>query len=304
MRESSIIRINRKLVKEYNHFTAMVADCVRHQIEYHLAANYKENPYLRDDGGLYYVNTPGSFICNWLMCDRSTVRKCLKRLIDDGLLLQELFTGKNGGSWLAFDINFIKASSDFFDAKMKKTLIEFYDSHHIDGAVESPFRVVDNLEPGGDNIPGGGDAIPGGGDIITNRPIYNTKAQYQHPKGEGIVDYSFLNESDLRFIGDIHAVFCKYHDQDPVDMVKASLRWKKCTERSERLIRGLYNDFGFDVLAAACVFAFNETELFSPLRYLKTVCERLQSQYAGNLQRRTLSRGNNKPGKDRKAIMH
>lgn len=301
MRHSSYIRLNRKLVEEYGHFAAMVADCIRHQIEYHLSASYKDNPYLRSDGGLYYVNAPGSFICSWLICDRSTVRKNLIKLIDSGLILQELFTGRNGGSWVAFEINFTRTSIDFFDSKIRKMLIDEYESFSDEGTDGAPFLDVDNSKPGGDNITTGGDVITGGGDISTTSPLYNTNAQYLNPKDGGLVDYSFLNESDTRFISDIHAVYLKYFESDPVEMVKAAFTWKRCGDRSQKIIRDMYNQYGFEILAAACVFAFNERDLFSPLRFLGTVCARLQSQHAGQMQRRNLQR-TSKPPNDRPPV--
>ena len=294
MRESSFIKINRSLVEQFGHFPAMVADCVRHQIEYHLAAELDDERFVRQVNGHVYVNTPGQFIANWLMCDRSTVRKCLLRLIDAELLHQDFFTGRNGGSWLAFNPVFIATSNDFFDYSVRKLLVSIYTKHTEKEAEKPPPAVVDNSEPGGDIITTGGDNITAGGDDITATPIYNTNPQNQHPKGAGFVDISFLNETDLHHKKEILAILAKYDEREPVEMIKAALSWKSCADRTAIKINELAATYGFPILCAAAVFAFNEKELHSPLRYLETVCARLRSQQVGNLQRRNLQRSQSK----------
>jgi len=315
-RQSSHIKLDRSLVEEHGHFPAMVLDCLRSRIEVHLAADAQDDRYFREENGLIYVRASGTFISNWIMCDRSTATKALRKLSRSGVLKKAYLTGRQNGAWYAFSSSFIMGSGGFFDQGVKRHLIiaarsarqqderasvQLQDANtEADPAAEMSPAGGDLIRTsGGDNIHTGADLIRTSADFVTTSPIYNTNNTTPHlrahARGAGGFDGSFLCERDEPFRRDIAAALSSYPDEDPVVLAKDQLGWKTCRAQTEKQIRRLAADFGFEIFAASVVMAASEPSLKSPLSFIRTVAERLEAQRIDNERRREKSKSRPAP---------
>ena len=290
-RQSSHIKLNRTLVERYGHFPAMVLDCLRNRIEIYLAAEDGDDRYFRESGGLVYVKASGTFISNWIMCDRSTARKALVKLHKSGVINQDFPQGRNGGAWYAFTLAFIKSSTGFFDVSVKRHLLiagRKSDGNDDDYAGDiSPASGVLIPTGDGDNIPTSGDLIPTSGDNIPTGPIYNTKTTTPHPpEAGGCFDDSFLSERDAPFRRQIADVLATSPD-DPASLACDQLGWKRCRPQTKQQLASLAGTYGMEIYAAAVVMAAAEHSLTSPISFIGSVCQRLKQQHVEAHRRRS-----------------
>ncbi len=288
-RQNSPIVLNRQLVEQHGHFPAMVLDCLKNRIETYFAASDEDERYCREKDGLLYVKASGRFVANWLMCDRSTVNKALAKLqiekAPDGedyqVLDQQFLTGKQNGAWYAFMPQFIAETSGFFDPSVKRQLLIIAES----AVADIPATGEDNIATsGGDNIATGEDNIATSGDNIATSPIYNTINTNHHLKGNagaGGFDDSFLGERDEPYrkaIAETLASFPYGNSEDVVELIKLELGWNRCKISTQRTVKQMAYDYGFDIYAAAVVIAGQEQDLKSPLSFISKVCKRLRDQ--------------------------
>ena len=304
-RTHSFVKLHRELVIAHGHPAATVADCLRYQIEFHLTGRNQvddlDERYIRIVDGLVFLRASASFFADHIFYDRSTVRKNLKKLAQSKVVTGRLLTSRNDGNWYAFTAEFLSTTNDFFDSGARKKMIQL----STPGADEIPTGAdVDNSKTGADEIPtsadeirGGADEIPTSADEIPTGLIYNTNPtpsiQTLHPKGERnfVNNLDFLNATDEQYREQIIAVIAKYDASNPVAMVKACFGWNRCADNTAIMINKLKSDYGFAILCAAAVIAFNTREVDAPLRFIEGCCKRLLSQQTGNHRRKKLATG-------------
>lgn len=273
----------------------MAADCIRNRIEIYLATGDADERYFMERDGMLYVKASGTFIANWLMCDRSTARKALAKLHKADVLDRAYLSGRQNGAWYAFKLAFIKGALDFFDTGVKRRLILASKEDESVAPAGDISPTGEDIVPtsGEDNIPTGEDIVPTCEDNIPTGPIYNTNNTNHHLRtgarareGDGFFDDGFLGERDAPFRSEIAEVLRDYPDEDPVALVKDQLGWKTCRAATKKQIRSLCYKHGFVIFAAAVVMTASEKSVKSPIAFIGKVCERLESQRVDNERRR------------------